>query len=124
MVFRHPVRYVGTLFSKHAREDKKIMEIAMEGGGERAVVIRYGELFLKSEPVKRQFTGALLRNLGRALSSAGISHKVRVHRGRILILGSNPERIAGIASRLFGVVDVAVSTLTDPTAGAVTEAAV
>ncbi len=99
------------------------MENANESGGEEAVVIRYGELFLKSDPVKRQFTGALLRHLGRALSAEGISHTVKVHRGRILVFGDNPQRIAEIASRLFGVVDVAVCILTAPTADAVSRAA-
>lgn len=94
-----------------------------EGCGEEAVVIRYGELFLKSDPVKRQFTGALLRHLGRALSAEGISHTVKVHRGRILVFGDNSQRIAEIASRLFGVVDVAVCILTAPTADAVSQAA-
>jgi thiamine biosynthesis protein ThiI len=78
------------------------------------VLVRYGELFLKSEPVKRLFIGALLRNMGAALESEGLPYTNEVHRGRILVHGPDPERIAGIISRVFGVVEVAVCVLTPP----------
>ena len=75
-------------------------------------MVRYGELFLKSEPVKHHFIGLLLRNIGRALSAAGLPYHFETPRGRILIHGEEPENIAAIASRIFGVVDVSVCTLT------------
>lgn len=78
------------------------------------VLIRYGELFLKSEPVRRHFIGILLRNLKRALDARGLEHRFEVHRGRILVAGDDPGAIASIASRVFGVVDVSVSLRTDP----------
>ena len=87
-------------------------------------MLRYGELFLKSEPVKRHFVGKLLRNCARALDAAGLSHRAEVHRGRILIHGAQPEEIASVVSRLFGVVDVSVCTLTIPEPSAVRDAAV
>jgi thiamine biosynthesis protein ThiI len=76
------------------------------------VMVRYGELFLKSEPVKHHFIGLLLRNMGKALSSAGLSHRFETPRGRILIFGPEPEQIAAVVSRIFGVIDVSVCTLT------------
>ncbi|HEU17237.1 MAG TPA: tRNA 4-thiouridine(8) synthase ThiI, partial [Methanolinea sp.] len=78
------------------------------------VLIRYGELFLKSEPVKRHFIGLLLRNLKKALDSKGLEHRFEVQRGRILVAGDDPGAIASTASRVFGVVDVSVSLRTDP----------
>jgi len=87
-------------------------------------MLRYGELFLKSEPVKRHFVGTLLRNCARALDAAGLSHRAEVHRGRILIHGPQPEEIASVVSRLFGVVDVSVCVLTVPEPSAVRDAAV
>ena len=39
----------------------------------RIVMVRYGELFLKSDPVKYHFIGILLRNIRRALEAAGHS---------------------------------------------------
>jgi thiamine biosynthesis protein ThiI len=75
-------------------------------------MVRYGELFLKSEPVKRHFIGLLMRNVKKALDSEGLPHKFELFRGRMLVLGDEPERIAAVVSRVFGVVDVSVCTRT------------
>jgi thiamine biosynthesis protein ThiI len=85
-----------------------------EVAGERmkVVIIRYGELFLKSEPVKRHFIGLLTRNIKKALDSEGIPHRFALPRGRLLIFGDEPERIAGVVSRIFGVVDVSIGVMT------------
>jgi thiamine biosynthesis protein ThiI len=73
-------------------------------------MVRYGELFLKSEPVKRHFIGLLMRNIKKALDSEGLLHRFELFRGRMLVLGDEPGRIAGVVSRVFGVVDVSVCT--------------
>lgn len=78
----------------------------------QVVLIRYGELFLKSEPVKRHFIKILLRNLAKALDSKGLSHRFDVYRGRILVYGQDIPAIAENARRVFGVVDVSVSEKT------------
>jgi thiamine biosynthesis protein ThiI len=85
----------------------------MSAGGygpvrEKLVMARYGELFLKSEPVKHHFIGMLLRNIKKALGAAGITCRYETPRGRILIYGDEPEQIAGIVSRIFGIVDVSI----------------
>ncbi|OPY38435.1 MAG: thiamine biosynthesis protein ThiI [Methanoregula sp. PtaU1.Bin051] len=79
---------------------------------ETCVLVRYGELFLKSEPVKRHFIGLLSRNIKKALDSEGLSHTFDLNRGRMLVLGEEPERIASVVSRIFGVVDVGVAART------------
>jgi thiamine biosynthesis protein ThiI len=78
---------------------------------EKVVMVRYGELFLKSDPVKYHFIGILLRNIRLALEAAGHSCRFESPRGRIFIFGDRPEKIAGIVSRVFGVVDTSVCTL-------------
>ncbi|MCX6692183.1 MAG: tRNA 4-thiouridine(8) synthase ThiI [Methanoregula sp.] len=78
----------------------------------KCVMVRYGELFLKSEPVKRHFIGLLMRNIKKALDSEGLPHKFDLFRGRMLVLGDEPELIAAVVSRVFGVVDVSVCTRT------------
>ncbi|WP_292345739.1 MULTISPECIES: tRNA uracil 4-sulfurtransferase ThiI [unclassified Methanoregula] len=83
-------------------------------GKEKLVMARYGELFLKSEPVKRHFIGMLLRNIRKALGAAGLECRFETPRGRILIYGDNPDRIAGIVSRIFGIVDVSTCLRTSP----------
>lgn len=88
------------------------------------VMVRYGELFLKSEPVKRHFIQNLTRNIGKALQVEGLSHWFELHRGRMLIHGDNPGRIAGITARVFGIVEVAVCRQTGIAMDEITEAAV
>jgi tRNA uracil 4-sulfurtransferase len=75
---------------------------------ETLVMARYGELFLKSEPVKRHFIGMLLRNIRKALAVAGLESRYETPRGRILIYGDKPDEIATIVARIFGIVDVSI----------------
>ncbi|MHC1627199.1 MAG: tRNA uracil 4-sulfurtransferase ThiI [Methanoculleaceae archaeon] len=90
---------------------------------EEVVLVRFGELFLKSEPVRRRFMEILGRNCAGALDAADIADRVELHRDRILVHTPDPDaavrRIAGV----FGVVDASVCTITEPTIGACTEAA-
>ena len=88
-----------------------------------AVMVRYGELFLKSAPVMKRFTDALTRNIAAALDAACLPHRIEVHRGRILVCGEHPGRIAGIISRVFGVVGVSVVTVSEPSVDAIATAA-
>jgi thiamine biosynthesis protein ThiI len=80
----------------------------IRAGEETLVMARYGELFLKSEPVKHHFIGMLLRNIRKALGAAGITCRYETPRGRILIYGDEPEKTAVIVSRIFGTVDVSI----------------
>lgn len=88
------------------------------------VLVRYGELFLKSEPVKRHFIGLLMRNIKKALDAEGLSHRFELNRGRMLVLGDEPEKMAAVLSRIFGVVDVSVALRTESTLPALSAAAV
>jgi thiamine biosynthesis protein ThiI len=78
------------------------------GSPEKLVMVRYGELFLKSESVKHHFIGMLLRNIGKALSASALAYHYETPRGRILIYGNHPEKIADVVSRIFGIVDVSI----------------
>lgn len=89
-----------------------------------AVMLRYGEVFLKSDPVRKEFIKTLLRNCREALRSEELSPAERITRGRIFFCGEPAVRVAAVLSRIFGVVDVAECTLTPPDPDAVTEAAV
>ncbi|MBR1369914.1 hypothetical protein RJ53_10670 [Methanocalculus chunghsingensis] len=91
---------------------------------ERLVMVRYGELFLKSPPVMHHYIGILKRNLTWALKASGMDHTIEDHRGRLYIHGDDPEEIAKLAARCFGVVDTSVVTRTDPTMDALATEAV
>ena len=77
-----------------------------------AVMIRYGEIFLKSEKVKRRFISIMAGNISLALEAEGLAHRIETPRGRILIFGDEPRRIAAVAARNFGVVSASVYTAT------------
>ena len=100
------------------------MIMAERQDGEKIVMVRYGELFLKSDPVKYHFIGILLRNIRRALEAAGHTCSFESPRGRIFVAGEKPEEIAAIIARVFGVVDVSVCTRVDATLDALRDAAV
>ncbi len=86
-------------------------------------MVRYGELFLKSESVMHHYIRILTRNIGRALEAVGLAHTMEEHRGRLYINCDDPARAAE-AARVFGVVDTSVVTRTDPTMEAIAAAAV
>ena len=79
-----------------------------------AVMVRYGELFLKSEPVMKYYINTLTKNLTAAIEAEGMECAVEQHRGRIIIRGDDPGRIAQAASRVFGIVGVSRCILTPP----------
>jgi Thiamine biosynthesis ATP pyrophosphatase len=83
---------------------------------ETVVVVRYGELFLKSEPVKKRFIGILIDNIRKALEANRLAFRLEHPRGRIIIHGEDSAAIAPIVARIFGVVDTAlcVRTGSDP----------
>jgi len=90
----------------------------------KVVMVRYGELFLKSEPVKRYFINALVNNIRQALDAEGHSFRFETPRGRLLVYGDDPDAMAVIISRIFGIVDVNVCTLTRGTIDEISAAAV
>ncbi len=68
---------------------------------EKVVIIRYSELGLKSERVRRRMERALIEHLGRALPGVRVSRE----RGRIFLHTSSREAVER-ASRVFGVASV------------------
>ena len=75
-------------------------------------MVRYGEIFLKSETVKRRYISIMTKNIGLALESEGLAHRIETYRGRIMIYGDEPRRIAVVAAKTFGVVSASVCTVT------------
>lgn len=68
------------------------------------VLVRFGELGIKSEPVRRQMVRRLRENLFDALVRSGVEGDV-VQRGpRLWMTGPDAEALAEVASRTFGVV--------------------
>lgn len=64
------------------------------------VIVRYGEIFLKSDPVMREFENRLVENLHSAAGEGRISRR----RHRLYIHPGDPEETAVRVSLVFGVV--------------------
>jgi len=86
-------------------------------------MVRFGELFLKSEPVRRQFMKVLIGNIRTALTSHNLNFTIEDNRSRILVRGNDTASIIPIISKIFGVVDIAPALLTEPTIEALSQIA-
>jgi thiamine biosynthesis protein ThiI len=78
-------------------------------------MVRFGELFLKSEPVRRHFMKVLMANIRLALSGQDTDYQLEESRSRILVHTDDSALVIAILSRVFGVVDCAPAYCTDPT---------
>lgn len=65
-------------------------------------LVRYGEIALKSKPVRKRFEETLVRNIRQALAVAGIAATVKRGYGRITVSG--PAEAGEVLARVFGIV--------------------
>ena len=68
------------------------------------ILIRYGEIGLKAEYTRRQFTRQLKNNLMYAFSVDNISVKIEMMRGRFFIHTADIERSIQVVKKIFGIV--------------------
>ncbi len=68
------------------------------------ILIRYGELSLKSTYVRKYFESILVRNIKKALIKENISHNIRTERGRIYLSTTEISQSISILPRIFGIV--------------------
>ncbi len=80
------------------------------------VIVRYGEIFLKSGYVRRQFTRQLVGNVRHALDSSGLEAKILTKRHRIYLKSPEADKAAKRVAEVFGVKSVspAVEVDSDP----------
>jgi thiamine biosynthesis protein ThiI len=70
------------------------------------VIVRYGELGLKSTPVRREFERVLERNILAQFVRAGAPCRVRSDHGHLYVEASDVDRAAALPRRVFGVTSV------------------
>jgi thiamine biosynthesis protein ThiI len=68
-----------------------------------SVIVRYGEIFLKSEYVRRVFAEALLQNIRGTLKREGLDAKASLRRHRIYLKSGEPVRVSERVAKVFGV---------------------
>lgn len=78
------------------------------------VIVRYGELALKSTGVRNWYEKILMKNIAAMLDSRSIPHSlIRREWGRIFIETTDP-RAAGAAADVFGIVSTSSALITEP----------
>jgi len=79
------------------------------------ILIRYGELSLKSTYVRKLFESTLISNVKKALTLENIPHNVSMERGRIYLSTKEIEKSCAVLQRIFGMVSCspAIKTTTD-----------
>ena len=82
------------------------------------LLVRYGELALKSPPVRREFERTLRRNLLDQFVRSGVTGRLRSDRGHLYVEADDPATALRIVRRVFGVTSVSVvhEVVTDPPA--------
>jgi len=68
------------------------------------ILIRYGEIGLKAEYTRRQFTHYLKRNIQHAFSQENIHLKIALKRGRIFLNTDEIRKSLKILKKIFGIV--------------------
>ncbi len=72
------------------------------------LLVRYGELALKSPPVRREFESTLRRNILDLFVSAGLEGRVRADHGHMYVESTDAERAIRLVGRVFGVTSVSL----------------
>lgn len=88
------------------------------------LIIRFGEMGLKSPPVRRRLERLLARNILDAMAAQGLEGFVRSDWGHIYLQTDAPEKCGEILKRIFGVVSCSRSLAVPPHIGDITTAAV
>ncbi|HXW67373.1 MAG TPA: THUMP domain-containing protein [Thermoplasmata archaeon] len=70
------------------------------------ILVRYGELALKSAPVRREFEGALRRNILEQFVVEGITGRLRADHGHLYVEVEDGERAVKVLRRVFGITSV------------------
>jgi len=68
------------------------------------ILLRYGELSLKSTYVRKYFESMLQRNIKKALQLENIPHNIRSEPGRIYLITADISKCVEILPRIFGIV--------------------
>lgn len=68
------------------------------------ILIRYGEIALKSDPVRERFEHRLMDNIRRGLERGGTDGKVKRGYGRIFVNTKEVKKASDVLKRTFGIV--------------------
>jgi tRNA uracil 4-sulfurtransferase len=72
------------------------------------LLVRYGELALKSPPVRREFESTLRRNILDQFVRDGLPGRLRSDRGHLYVEADDGDRAVRLLRRVFGVTSVSI----------------
>lgn len=70
------------------------------------IIIRFSELVLKSDPVRRRFQKILVRNIKNALEKKKIENKIFSRRFNLILETENIRKASAILKKIFGVISI------------------
>jgi len=70
------------------------------------VIVRYGEIFLKSSYVRKQFEGMLLKNMEAKMRREQVAYRIYCKRHRFYVKSKQVDRVCAVLRDTFGVVSV------------------
>ena len=88
------------------------------------ILIRYGELALKSAYVRRVFETTLLKNIQQACMLSAISYDLSKERGRLYLKTDNIPKACSLLQKIFGIVSVSPAQVIPSTMTSLKKAAV
>ena len=88
------------------------------------VIVRYGEIFLKSEFIRRKFERELVRNIRFRLKRSGHAYKFIRKRHRIYIKSETTEKIVDSLKKVFGITSLSPAVQTGAGIDSISETAV
>jgi len=81
------------------------------------ILVRYGELSLKSSYVRKYFESTLVRNIKKALTQNNIPYRITKERGRIYLSTTEITTTCLVLSRIFGIVSFSPAMQTNSVIG-------
>jgi len=88
------------------------------------VLVRHGELGVKSEQVRRKMEDRLAQNLRAMFDARGLTGDIERRRNRIFVHTDEPDAVADAAADTFGVVSASPARTVEPTLSAIEAALV
>jgi thiamine biosynthesis protein ThiI len=85
------------------------------------ILLRYGEIGLKTDYVRTSFEHRLIHNITTALTTHGIPHTITNGRGRIYLTTPHPDQTIPILQHISGLVSVSPTTTTTSDLTALTQ---
>lgn len=77
------------------------------------IIVRYGEIALKSRYIRKKFENILIKNIKNALKFEKIQNKIEKERGRIYIYTNKIKSTCNVLEKIFGIVNFSPVIKTD-----------